>query len=66
MTTPKPPKPPTDHHTQRERLTLARIRLAAAKYELKLLKSAVRNGKLPTSKTLISRMIAATFKRAFQ
>jgi hypothetical protein len=60
------PKPPADYHTQRERLTLAMIRLAAAKHELKLLKAAVRKGKLPTSKTLIARMIAATFNRAFQ
>jgi hypothetical protein len=60
------PKTPTDHHTQRERLTLARIRLAAAKHEHKLLKAAVARGALPTSKTLIARMIAATFNRAFQ
>lgn len=60
------PQPPADHHTQRERLTLARIRLKAAKYEHGLLKAAVRSGSLPTSKTLIARMIATTFKRAFQ
>ncbi len=60
------PKTPTDYHTQREKTTLARIRLAAAKHELKLLKAAVRKGKLPTSKTLIARMIAAAFNRAFQ
>ena len=60
------PKPPADYHTQRERLTLARIRLKAAKYELLLLREAHRKGKLPTSKTLIGRMIAATFNRAFQ
>lgn len=60
------PKPPTDHHTQRERLTLARIRLKAAKYEHGLLKAAVRNGKLPTADTYIRRMTARTFDRCFR
>jgi len=59
-------KPHTDQHTQRERLTLETIRLKAAKFEHGLLKAAVRAGKLPTSKTLIARMIAVTFKRSFQ
>ena len=54
------------HHTQSEQLTLARIRLKTAKFELKLLKAAVRTGKLPTSKTLIARMIATTFNRSFR
>ncbi len=60
------PKTPTNHNTQAEQLTLAKIRLKAAKFELGLLKSAVRKGKLPTSKTLIARMVAAAFNRAFQ
>ena len=54
------------HHTQGEQLTLARIRLKAAKFEHSLLKAAVRSGRLPTSKTLIKRMISATFDRSFQ
>ena len=54
------------HHTQSEQLTLARIRLKTAKFELGLLKDAVRTGKLPTSKTLIARMVAVTFKAAFK
>ena len=66
MNQPTPPKPPANFNTQREMLTLARIRLRVAKFELKLLKSAVRTGRLPTSGTLISRMVAVTFKRAFQ
>jgi len=61
-----PPKPHTEYHTQREMLTLATIRLRTAKFEHGLLKAAVRAGKLPTSKTLIARMIAVTFKRSFQ
>ena len=66
MNQPTPPKPPANFNTQAEQLTLARIRLKVAKFELKLLKSAVRTGRLPTSGTLISRMVAVTFKRAFQ
>ena len=60
------PDPQYSNHTQSEQLTLARIRLKTAKFELKLLKDAVRTGKLPTSKTLISRMVASTFSRCFQ
>jgi hypothetical protein len=60
------PKTPPDYNTPAERLLLARIRLKAAKYELGLLKTAVRKGKLPTADTYIRRMIAATFNRAFQ
>jgi hypothetical protein len=60
------PKTPTDHHTQREKLTLATIRLKAARYELGLLKAAVRTGKLPTADTYIRRMIARTFDRCFR
>ena len=63
---PPPPKPPNNYNTQREMLTLARIRLKVAKFEHGLLKAAVRTGKLPTSKTIIQRMISVTFKRAFQ
>ena len=66
MNTPTPPKPPANFNTQREMLTLARIRLKVAKFEHGLLKAAVRTGRLPTSGTLISRMVAVTFKRAFQ
>ena len=54
------------HHTQSEQLTLARIRLKTAKFELKLLKAAVRTGRLPTPDTYIQRMIASTFSRCFQ
>ena len=66
MNQPTPPKPPANFNTQREMLTLARIRLKVAKFEHGLLKAAVRTGKLPTSKTIIQRMISVTFKRAFQ
>jgi hypothetical protein len=60
------PKPPADYHTQREKTTLARIRLKAAKFEHGLLKAAVRGGRLPTADTLIRRMIARTFDRCFR
>ena len=66
MNQPTPPKPPANFNTQAEQLTLARIRLKVAKFELKLLKSAVRTGKLPTADTYIRRMIATTFKTAFK
>ena len=66
MKPPPPSKPPSTHHTQAEQLTLATIRLRTAKFEHGLLKAAVRTGKLPTSKTIIQRMISVTFKRAFK
>ena len=66
MKPPPPSKPPSTHHTQAEQLTLATIRLRTAKFEHGLLKAAVRSGKLPTSSTLIARMVAVTFKAAFQ
>ena len=66
MTIPTPPKPPSNFNTQSEQLTLARIRLKTAKFELKLLKAAVRTGRLPTPDTYIQRMIASTFSRCFQ
>ena len=61
-----PKKPQTEYNTQREKLTLARIRLKVATYELKLLKAAVCRGKLPTPDTYIQRMIATTFNHCFQ
>ena len=60
------PKPPADYHTPRERLTLARIRLKAAKYENGLLRAALRTGKLPTMRAYLGRMIAAVFDRNFR
>jgi len=59
-------KNPTEYNTQTEKLTLARIRLKVATYELKLLKAAVRSGKLPKPDAYIQRMIAATFNHCFQ
>jgi hypothetical protein len=56
----------TAHYTPAESLALAKIDLAAAKHHARLLKSAQRNGKIPSVREVIRRSLAATFDKVFR
>jgi hypothetical protein len=55
----------TDLFTPAERLTLARIELRARRYEHRLLKLAVKAGRIPSSRTAILRSLDKAFQKAF-
>ena len=52
-------------YTSAEALTVARIELRARRYEHRLLKLAAKAGRIPSSRTIITRSMAHAFAKAF-
>jgi hypothetical protein len=53
------------HFTEKENLCIARISLRASQFELRLLKKAAAQGRIPSSRTIITRSMAHAFAKAF-
>jgi hypothetical protein len=53
------------HFTEKENLCIARISLRASQFELRLLKQAAKAGRIPSSRTIITRSMAHAFAKAF-
>jgi hypothetical protein len=53
------------HFTEKENLCIARISLRASQFELRLLKKAAAQGRIPSSRTAILRSLDKAFQKAF-
>jgi hypothetical protein len=59
------PQKMNPHFTEKENLCIARISLRASQFELRLLKQAAKAGRIPSSRTIITRSMAHAFAKAF-
>ena len=55
----------TDLFTPAERLTLAKIELRVSRYHLALMREAAKAGRIPSSRTIITRSMTHAFAKAF-